>query len=346
MSNRNVAYALMLIIAVLIAAASLYLLLTSLPPGEGSAEAGFARDMMVHHAQAVEMAEIVRFKTESAGIRTLANDIALTQQAQIGQMQGWLGVWGLPATGTEPAMSWMGHPTRGRMPGMATPEEIGRLEDAPPAEADRQFLYLMIRHHRGAIPMAEAVLEHTDRPEVRQLAQAIAATQRQEIRLMEEMPRDRQVRFAEVPLVTIESSGVSGSAAFEDIDGGVRVELEVEGLPKPGTTYLAHIHPGTCGGVENGGGHEHSEGSQHSEQGADHGEGHRGQMETGQPMGEIEAPLTPLEADAEGRASSTTVVHNTTVDGLFSGASEYVNVHAGGSGSPPPLACANLNHDE
>ncbi len=120
MRNRSVAYALLLIVAVLVAVASLYLLATSQPPGEGSAEAGFARDMMVHHAQAVEMAEIVRDKTQNEEIWTLASDIALTQQAQIGIMQGWLGVWGLPTTGEEPAMAWMGHPMEGLMPGMAT----------------------------------------------------------------------------------------------------------------------------------------------------------------------------------------------------------------------------------
>ena len=99
---------------------AVWLYLSGRPPGDGSAEAGFARDMMVHHAQAVGMAEIVRDKTESEDVRILATDIALTQQAQIGQMQGWLAVWGLPVAGTEPAMAWMGHPTEGRMPGMAT----------------------------------------------------------------------------------------------------------------------------------------------------------------------------------------------------------------------------------
>ena len=107
----------LVLLAGLSAGATAALLVTRLP-GEGSAEAGFARDMMVHHAQAVEMAEIVRNKTERNEIRILATDTALTQQAQIGQMQGWLGVWGLPITGTEPAMAWMGHPTQGRMPGM------------------------------------------------------------------------------------------------------------------------------------------------------------------------------------------------------------------------------------
>lgn len=170
---------------------ALALLVSSREPGDSSAEAGFARDMAVHHAQAVEMAEIVRDKTESGEIRTMAADMALTQQAQIGQMQGWLAVWGLPMTGAEPAMSWMGHPTEGRMPGMASPEEINRLRNAPPDEADKLFLELMIPHHQAAVPMAEAVLERTDRPEVERLADAIVASQRGEIEIMREMLQNR-----------------------------------------------------------------------------------------------------------------------------------------------------------
>ena len=179
-----------LLVAVLVAGASLALYLGDRSPGEGSAEAGFARDMMDHHAQAVQMAEIVTRRTESQEMRLLATDMMLTQQAQIGQMQGWLGAWELPLTGTEPAMAWMGHPTDGLMPGMATQEQISRLESLPPEEADREFLRLMIPHHRAAVPMAEAVLDETDRPEVEQLAQAIAASQGQEIRNMRGMLED------------------------------------------------------------------------------------------------------------------------------------------------------------
>ncbi|MGH3147024.1 MAG: DUF305 domain-containing protein, partial [Rubrobacter sp.] len=114
--------------AVLLGALALWLYLSGQEPEDGSAEAGFARDMSVHHAQAVEMAEIVRDKTQSEEIRLLAADMALTQQGQIGRMQGWLDAWGLPATGPDPAMTWMGHPTEGRMPGMASSEEIERLQ--------------------------------------------------------------------------------------------------------------------------------------------------------------------------------------------------------------------------
>ncbi len=175
------------IAVVVLAILVLWLFFSGRPPRDDSVEAGFARDMSVHHAQAVEMAEIVRDKTESEEIRLMAADMALTQQAQIGQMQGWLAAWGLPPTGPEPAMAWMGHPTEGRMPGMATPEEIQRLQDAPPEEADRLFLEVMIPHHRAAVPMAQAALDESDRPEVEQLAGAVVSSQKGEIEIMQQM---------------------------------------------------------------------------------------------------------------------------------------------------------------
>jgi len=179
-----------------LAGAALALLLDK-PPENDSAEAGFARDMMVHHAQAVEMAEIVRDRTESEEIRTLATDISLTQQGQIGQMQGWLAVWGLSPTRTGPSMAWMGHPTEGRMPGMASPEEVEELRELPPEEMDVRFLQLMIPHHRAAIPMAEDALERSDRPEVERLAGAIAASQGAEIEAMQDLLQSRGLSVEE-----------------------------------------------------------------------------------------------------------------------------------------------------
>lgn len=166
---------------------SVILWLSAREPGNESAEAGFARDMMVHHAQAVEMAEIVGDRTENGRIKSLSTDITLTQQAQIGQMQGWLDLWGLPMAGTEPAMAWMGMPQDGKMPGMASQERINRLRTLPPKEADQLFLELMIPHHQAAVPMAKAALDHTNNPAVEKLANAIVASQQAEIEIMEEM---------------------------------------------------------------------------------------------------------------------------------------------------------------
>jgi len=131
---------LLAVVAVLAGGVALALLFASQPSSNDSAEASFARDMIVHHGQAVRMAEIVRDRTQSDAMRLIAADISLTQQGQIGIMQGWLQAWGLPITGSEPAMAWMGHPTDGLMPGMATPDEIDRLYTLPPRAGGRFVL--------------------------------------------------------------------------------------------------------------------------------------------------------------------------------------------------------------
>jgi uncharacterized protein (DUF305 family) len=156
-------------------------------PADDSLEAGFARDMMVHHDQAVTMALIIRDRTDDPAMKTLATDMLLTQENQIGQMLGWLNLWGLPATGAKPAMSWMGHPTTGLMPGMATPEELVTLESLTGEAADVEFLRLMIRHHQAAIPMAETALQASNNAAVRDLARQILKAQEIEIANMEAM---------------------------------------------------------------------------------------------------------------------------------------------------------------
>lgn len=180
------------VLVVLVAIAG-YLLWRLWPatPNDGSVEAGFARDMSVHHAQAVEMALIVRDITEDQELRTLATDIVLTQQAQIGQMSGWLAVWDLRPTGVDLPMAWMGHPVDGLMPGMATAEEIRALRELSADAAEAEFLRLMIAHHQGGVHMAEAIVARSDNEDVLHLANTIVAAQKYEIDLMEEMLRAR-----------------------------------------------------------------------------------------------------------------------------------------------------------
>jgi hypothetical protein len=143
-------------------------------------------------------------------------------------------------------------------------------------------------------------------------------------------------------------SGVSGTASFGDTSNGVLVKLELRNLPKPNTLYLAHIHPGTCaegeshehGGAHGEGehGHEHS-GSSHQHGGSSH---EHGESTHEHSAAEIEDPLSQVKSDSEGRGSSTTTLHETSVDKLFSGEPKHVNVHEAGSGNPPILSCANL----
>lgn len=182
-------------------------------PSNTSAEAGFARDMQVHHQQGVELAMIVRDATDDEATRLLGYDIATTQSQQAGQMYGWLAEWGLPQFGSEPSMTWMSlpadggathdehdsgdggdaatHEPGGPMPGLATPEQISELQALEGVEAERMFLELMIAHHKGAVEMAEAVLARSDYPVVVSLAESIVASQASEIALMEDMLAER-----------------------------------------------------------------------------------------------------------------------------------------------------------
>jgi len=182
---------------VLLAVALLVLIFTGLgfwagarmgnAPGQNSPEAGFARDMAEHHAQAVAMATMLRENSEDPEMRQIALDIMLTQQAQIGQIQGWLNVWGLPLARIQPAMGWMGMPMNGLMPGMATADQVNRLRGLKGVEGDGLFLSLMIPHHRGGVTMAKAILERSQRPEVCALAEAIVNAQESEIAMMQEL---------------------------------------------------------------------------------------------------------------------------------------------------------------
>jgi uncharacterized protein (DUF305 family) len=77
------------------------------------------------------------------------------------------------------------------MPGLATPGQIAALSAASGVEAERLFLTLMIAHHRGAVEMADAVLDRSDHSVVRAFAKSVVASQTSEIELMRTMLAQR-----------------------------------------------------------------------------------------------------------------------------------------------------------
>lgn len=154
-------------------------------PSTTSAEAGFARDMQLHHQQAVEMAMMIYPTTTDAEVRTLAYDIVTVQSEQRGEMYSWLVEWGLPQAGG-PIMAWMaddpdhGHGTPGEplsdeegriAMGMASDDDMRLLAASSGTAADCLFLDLMVTHHQGAIEMVDAVLDRASEQRVLEVAQ-------------------------------------------------------------------------------------------------------------------------------------------------------------------------------
>ncbi|MAS53893.1 MAG: DUF305 domain-containing protein [Pimelobacter sp.] len=178
-------------------------------PADDSPEAGFARDMQVHHAQAVEMSLVVREKSTDPALRAMAYDVITSQQQQIGQMYAWLEGWGLPQTSSSAPMEWMsgmghagmaGMPSGsgsmkmlpdGRMPGMASPSDLARLGGGRGRAAEVLWLQLMIPHHQAGVMMAEAAIQKASDPQVVTLANAIRTAQLAEIEQMRQMLDER-----------------------------------------------------------------------------------------------------------------------------------------------------------
>jgi uncharacterized protein (DUF305 family) len=170
-------------------------------PGDDSPEAGFARDMSDHHAQAVELGMIAFQKASLPEVRTLGGDIAITQQGQIGVMQTWLRDWDLNANSSRTPMAWMrmSQPVKGNlMPGMATQAQMDQLRKATGKNVDILFCQLMLRHHIGGIHMANGVLQLSSDQQVNDLAQTMVANQTGEVKVL----RDLLTKLGAAPLAS------------------------------------------------------------------------------------------------------------------------------------------------
>jgi uncharacterized protein (DUF305 family) len=85
-------------------------------------------------------------------------------------------------------MSWMPNGqaelVNNLMPGMATREEVAKLNSATGKQVDILFCQYMLRHHLGGIHMVDDVLAQNPRPEVRDLAQTMKQNQTAEVSVL------------------------------------------------------------------------------------------------------------------------------------------------------------------
>ncbi|MCS3779700.1 DUF305 domain-containing protein [Tsukamurella ocularis] len=142
------------------------------------ADVEFATMMYPHHAQAVEMAKLVDGKGARPEVVALAAEVQGAQQPEMDAFTRLLAQWGKPA----PSAS-MAH----TMDGMMTPAQMEKLGTLRGAEFDREWLTMMITHHKGAITMADTELEKGVNPENRKIAEQIKSGQQAEIARMEKL---------------------------------------------------------------------------------------------------------------------------------------------------------------
>ncbi|MBY3985512.1 DUF305 domain-containing protein [Rhodococcus fascians] len=149
------------------------------------ADVMFARMMYPHHAQAVDMADMVQGRTDNPDVVALASAIQAAQQPEMDRMTAWLAEWGQPAPSSGMGeMSGMDHSSG---MGMMSQQDMDALTGLSGPEFDRQWLTMMIEHHEGAIEMASTEIADGSNPDAQEMARTIVATQQQEIDTMQRM---------------------------------------------------------------------------------------------------------------------------------------------------------------
>ena len=135
----------------------------------------FAQNMVMHHQQAIEMADMVLGKTGvNLKVTDLAQKIKNAQQPEIDTMNGWLNSWGASSS-----MS-------GRdMGGMMSGSDMTALKNASAADAGKLFLTQMVQHHQGAIDMANQEVKTGENADAVALGKKIVTDQTTEIATMQ-----------------------------------------------------------------------------------------------------------------------------------------------------------------
>jgi uncharacterized protein (DUF305 family) len=169
----------------------------TLPPSS-PADIQFMQDMIMHHAQAIEMTALIGSHTENKYLRSLGARISSSQSDEIKFMKRWLAARKEPVSRPMPEMPGMdmsSHPTA-LMPGMLTPKQIEALKKAKGEQFDHLFLTGMIQHHNGALIMVKDLFDVAGAGQDAELfnfATDVDSGQRAEIRIMQTMLRKKNL---------------------------------------------------------------------------------------------------------------------------------------------------------
>jgi uncharacterized protein (DUF305 family) len=180
---------------------------TAAPPPRAPAEAdiSFMQGMIMHHAQAVEMTDLLRTRSKSKKLQALGKRISISQTDEILYMKQWLQDRGQSTSmqhGHMDHSAMKGHDMKNMasmggmelMPGMLTPQQMKALAKANGSAFDRLFLTGMIQHHNGALIMVEDLFDTAGAGQDSVLfdfATDIDNTQRAEIKIMQDMLKEK-----------------------------------------------------------------------------------------------------------------------------------------------------------
>ena len=140
----------------------------------------FMQRMSVHHDQAIVMSDWAPERTNKSRILELADNISSVQGQEHRQMEEWTRKAGYEV-----------HPEiEGQMAGMASEQEMERLENSTGPKFNRLYLELMIEHHVGGVEMAQKEVGNGQSQKLVEMAREMVEIQEKEIETMKNWQRD------------------------------------------------------------------------------------------------------------------------------------------------------------
>ncbi|MGY4969024.1 DUF305 domain-containing protein [Streptomyces nigrescens] len=143
-----------------------------------AADVAFAKGMIPHHRQAVEMAGLAATRASSSQVKELATKIEQAQAPEIKTMSGWLTAWGEQVPEEMPGMD---HSAHSGMPGMMSTKDMEALKKKSGKAFDTAFMEMMVGHHQGAVEMAGTEKKKGAYGPAKTLADAVIKAQNAEI---------------------------------------------------------------------------------------------------------------------------------------------------------------------
>ncbi|MDT0453403.1 DUF305 domain-containing protein [Streptomyces hesseae] len=159
----------------------------SVPAGQhNQADVAFAQGMIPHHRQAIVMADMAQEHASSSDVKALAQKIKKAQTPEIETMTTWLKSWGEQVP---QGMGGMGHGNASATPGMGmmSDHDMDQLKGATGNAFDTMFLTMMIKHHEGAVDMANTEKRQGAYGPAKEMAGSIVTSQTAEIARMRKM---------------------------------------------------------------------------------------------------------------------------------------------------------------
>lgn len=167
-------------------------------PQATPADIAFMQGMIHHHAQALDMTDLLDTRSQDPDMKKLALRIRVSQTDEIKMMRHWLDARGQDAPDPRAHhmedMPGMDHGDRVMMPGMLTADEMKQLAATKGQAFDRLFLEGMIKHHGGALVMVQDLFATPgagQQSEVFAFASDVEADQKMEIDRMGAMLKER-----------------------------------------------------------------------------------------------------------------------------------------------------------